>query len=80
MSGYRQMFWFVIFPFLVLMAIGVGLQALGYGSTAPIITVLGSVTVVMVVLSWVVVFDSRRRWPGLPVGIRLYRVITLRRG
>ena len=80
MSGLQQMLWLIVYPLLALMALGILLLALGYGRIAPMVTLLGTVLVVTAVLFWIVLFDSKRRWPGTPLGIRLYRVMAMQRG
>lgn len=73
-------------PFLVMLLgqaafiiSGVVLFVLGHRQASWLLTTPGSFSWTIAVFSWVVLFDSRRRWPGDPVHRRFLSVITFRR-
>lgn len=65
--------------YVVLLIAGLVLLLAGHPDAAWIASWFGSVTWTLGVLAWIVLFDSRRRWPGTSAVQRLGYLLSFRR-
>lgn len=54
------------------------LMLLGYDTLAMLTGTMGTWVIVFGMFLWVAIFDSRKRWPGQPFGIRVYNMLTFK--
>lgn len=70
--------WTLVLPLLVILATAPLLYLLGYPDTAWVVSVPGTLITYLVVLVYIMFFDSRQRWPGLTFLQRAARLFFLR--
>lgn len=77
--GTKQPLIWVIIPLVVLMGGEVFLFLSPYAHLAPIIGTFGTAAVIAVVITYIVAFDSRARWPGVKWQERLLRIFSFQK-
>lgn len=77
--GLPRSFFFYLLAMLLLIPISVTIFLLGYHSVASLFSLVGTLSVMTITLAYVVVIDSRYRWPNITIFERFVRVITFHR-
>lgn len=74
----RPLFYYLL-TILMIIPISVTLLLFGYQSVASLVSLGGTSAIMTIMLVYVVVVDSRKRWPNISVVERFVRVITFQR-
>jgi len=79
MTSRRAFLWLCVLPLAILLIAACALFLVGHPDAAWIVGMPGTAAWSLVVLAYVVCFDSRTRWPRASGWARLRRVLTLAR-
>ncbi len=69
----------LVVSLLVVAALATALAVAGYYDVAWLVGEAGTATLMLGFLAWVVLWDSRKRWPGETVRQRLVRIVFFNR-
>lgn len=79
LDGFGRMIVTVVAPQVLVIVAAVTVMALGYTDPAQMIGLFGSFGAMMLSLLWVVLVDSRERWPGMKARHRYAKIVTFSR-
>ncbi len=71
--------WTVVAPLVVIIIAAACLFAVGHGDAAWAVSNLGTILVLIGNLVYIVIWNSRKRWPGTTAWERLVKVMTFER-
>ncbi len=66
-----------VIPVLIVMLAALCFWVAGYNDTAKSVSQFGTYAVIVFALGYVILVDSKKRWPGVAWPERMYRVFTL---
>lgn len=79
MTGGQQVIRFVVIPIVSVMSLGITLVLCGYDRAGTVVSNGGTALWLLGVFWWIVLVDSRKRWPGVSWQQRATRVMTFHR-